>query len=111
MKKSKERVPPGVDWIELVAHERSLDDLLADARQVRDDGEGYFCNHEAYVFGHKGSPRFKLRLEKLVGFRATGTDEFMRSGEAWDCAVETITAALPKCRACGCVDEYGNFCT
>lgn len=111
MKKSKETVPATVDWIELVANEPALDELLAEARRVRDDGTGYFCNHEAYAFGHQGGPSFKQRLHKLVGFGAVGKEGFMRSCEAWYLAMETITKALPRCRACCCVDEDGNFCT
>ena len=92
-----------ITWEELVAHEPDLNDLLIEARSIKDDG-CYFCNHEAYAIGYKKHRSFKKSLHHLVGFGSRHRNSFLSTSQAWDVAVQTILEALPPCRNCGCVN-------
>ena len=96
-------------WDDLVAHEPRLNDLLADARSVRDDNPATCCMHDTYVWGHGSQPSFKNRLDALVGWYRPHKDPLLSTSEAWFLTVQVIQHALPPCRHCGCVGMDGRF--
>jgi hypothetical protein len=94
---------------ELVALEPRLGNLLAEARAVKDTGEGeYFCCN-AVFFGYEGHPGFKPRIRLLVGWdrllgRDFGKDAILGTTQAYETAYDTIYEALPPCRGpCACL--------
>lgn len=103
--------PTRITWEELVAHEPGLNDLLIEARSVRPQDNGYFCQDDHWHGGSwlSGSLQLKKRLHRLVGFGATQHDGFMNTCEAWDVAMETLLEAMPPCSKCGCCCADGSF--
>lgn len=74
-----------------------LNDLLAEARAVRDPGNPSYCR-DSHLF--KWPNGAKYRLDKLVGYDARNADERLRNDEAWHTAFHEIMEALPPCRNC-----------
>ncbi len=93
-------------WPELVAREPRLEQLLHEARAVRDPGEpdGFCAN--AVWYGWGGNRGLKPRLRELVGWERPSYDPVLSEGVAYDVAYQTIYDALPPCRggaACKCL--------
>ena len=80
----------------LVELEPRLKSLLQEAERVVDDGVKSFCANRIYY------SRFKPRIEQLVGWQLTEGPESLRSGNAYDAAVQVIYHKLPDCRNCSC---------
>lgn len=99
-----------ITWEKLVAHEPRLDDVLKDARSIKNQGDQYFCKDYAWTTGWKHLAGFKQRIYPLIGFGSCHRNSFLATSQAWDVALETILEALPPCRHCGCcIDSAGNF--
>jgi len=98
-----------ITWEELVAHEPSLNDLLIEARSIKDDYGSYFCKREAYVIGWMKHSNFSSRIHRLVGFGSCHSNSFLQTAEAWNVVLDTILEALPPCRNCMCVNADEMF--
>src|SRR5262245_20134324 len=93
------RIPPDpepVTWATLVAIEPRLRALLAQARQVQDDGHGtWFCQLVPFY------AYFKPALLPLVGHGARTRS--LRTEACYDCAYDVVLHALAPCRGrCPC---------
>ena len=90
-------------WQQLVTAEPRLGSLLLEIKAVRDDKtRPSFCAN-AHWYGYHGSPGFKPRLYRLVGFGALSAPGHLRTMDAYDLAYETLFEALPNCRNCNCM--------
>jgi hypothetical protein len=98
-----------VSWEDLVAIEPKLNDLLMEARSIKDEGGPYICGHEILVSGWKDHPSFKKRLHKLVGWGSKRPGSILATEQAYYKAIITIENALPSCRNCGCIREDGSI--
>ena len=107
MYSSSERL--NLTWEELVAYEPRLNDLLADARAIKDEGGPYFCNDLAYTEDIGNQPSLKKRLNSLVGWDSPNKESPCATSEAWRLTIKVIQGVLPNCRKCGCMDLNGNW--
>jgi hypothetical protein len=84
-------------WEEMVVVEPRLARLLSDIQAIKDPGgpKGFCANYHWVT-------NLKPTFVRLVGFQARGEDARLRTMEAYDLAYQTLYAALPDCRDCGC---------
>lgn len=93
-------------WLELTRLEPRLQELLEEARAIKDDGTTpSFCANRIWYGTRAREDRgFKGRLELLVGWNASkGSPDVLTSHTAYDAAYRIIYSALPDCRNCLCV--------
>ena len=71
--------------------------LFDEAKAVHDDpSKESFCANTLWRTGG-----FRSRVIELVGWDATNAE--LQSDKAYDTVYQTIYAALPNCRNCGCL--------
>ena len=87
-----------ITWERMVKQEPRLQELLNEAKDIKDSGGEYFCANGVW-YGN-----FKQRMSTLVGCAVTGNvPDFMSSSKAYDMAYDKVYHSLPDCRNCSCI--------